>query len=46
MNMILQHYFPQTLLPLILAHNPAGTSIKTLMHFAQEIKSSKTLKLI
>lgn len=29
--------FDMTLLPIILAHNPAGTSVKTLLHFAQEI---------
>lgn len=29
--------FDMTLLPIILGHNPAGTSVKTLIHFAQEI---------
>ncbi|XP_026810356.1 gastric triacylglycerol lipase-like [Rhopalosiphum maidis] len=29
--------FDMTLLPIILGHNPAGTSVKTLLHFAQEI---------
>lgn len=31
----------QALLPIILGHNPAGTSVKTLIHFAQEITTSK-----
>ncbi|XP_050527781.1 lipase 3-like [Daktulosphaira vitifoliae] len=31
--------FNASLLPVILAHNPAGSSAKTLMHFAQEIIS-------
>ncbi|XP_054291054.1 lipase 1-like [Macrosteles quadrilineatus] len=33
--------FEKKLLPLILGHNPAGTSTKTLVHYAQEIKSGK-----
>ncbi|VVC24403.1 Partial AB-hydrolase lipase domain,Serine aminopeptidase, S33,Alpha/Beta hydrolase fold [Cinara cedri] len=31
--------FDMSLLPIILGHNPAGTSVKTLMHFAQEIRT-------
>ncbi|XP_011872790.1 PREDICTED: lipase 3-like [Vollenhovia emeryi] len=33
--------FNYTLLPVILSHDPAGTSTKTLVHFAQEVKSGK-----
>ncbi|XP_067204979.1 gastric triacylglycerol lipase-like [Linepithema humile] len=33
--------FNYTLLPLILAHYPSGTSTRTLLHFSQEIKSGK-----
>jgi len=31
----------QTLLPVILGHGPAGSSTKTFIHYAQEIKSGK-----
>ncbi|KAJ9575526.1 hypothetical protein L9F63_007596 [Diploptera punctata] len=33
--------FNMTLLPVILGHNPAGTSTKTIIHYAQEIHSGK-----
>ncbi|XP_050061037.1 gastric triacylglycerol lipase-like [Aphis gossypii] len=35
-KLLLYLFFPG-LLPIILGHNPAGTSVKTLIHFAQEI---------
>ncbi|PSN46066.1 Lipase 1 [Blattella germanica] len=31
----------ETLLPVILGHSPAGSSTKTIIHYAQEIKSGK-----
>lgn len=33
----------QTWLPLILSHTPAGTSLKTILHFAQGIESKRFL---
>ncbi|XP_069680504.1 lipase 3-like [Periplaneta americana] len=33
--------FNMSLLPVILGHEPAGTSTKTIIHYAQEIKSGK-----
>ncbi|XP_044019375.1 gastric triacylglycerol lipase-like [Aphidius gifuensis] len=33
--------FNKTLLPVILGHEPAGTSTKTVIHYAQEIHSGK-----
>jgi len=40
-KLLLYLFFFQALLPIILGHNPAGTSVKTLIHFAQEITTSK-----
>lgn len=31
----------QTLMPVIFGHTPAGTSTKTVVHYAQEIHESK-----
>ncbi|KYN36038.1 Lipase 3 [Trachymyrmex septentrionalis] len=36
-----EEQFNYTLLPMILSHDPAGASIKTLVHFGQEIESGK-----
>ena len=32
-------FSPQTLLPIILGHEPGGGSTRTLIHFAQEVNS-------
>lgn len=36
-----EEQFNMTLLPVILGHSPAGSSTKTILHYAQEIKSRK-----
>ncbi|KYM84892.1 Lipase 3 [Atta colombica] len=36
-----EEQFNYTLLPMILSHDPAGASTKTLIHFGQEIESGK-----
>nr|XP_012231416.1 PREDICTED: lipase 3-like [Linepithema humile] len=36
-----QEQFNYTLLPMILAHLPSGTSIKTVLHYIQEVNSGK-----
>lgn len=36
-----EEQFNATLLPVILGHDPAGASTKTIIHYAQEIKSGK-----
>ncbi|XP_046394878.1 lipase 3-like [Ischnura elegans] len=36
--------FNMTLLPIVLGHTPAGASTKTLIHYAQEIRSGKFQK--
>lgn len=44
---IIQRIFVlQTLLPIIYGHYPAGASVKTLLHFAQVLNSSKVNLLL
>lgn len=37
-------FIPQSMIPVILGHTPAGSSIKQLMHYAQNVRSKRFQK--